>query len=67
MGELKQLKSLLKKYPSLDTLDYDYIDPDLLVSLDEFLIQNELPILRQVIAPHLSSFGFGDVHDIQAY
>lgn len=67
MGEINQLRNLLKKYPSLDTLDYDYIDPDLLVSLDDFLVHNNLPILRQVIAPHLSSFGFGDIHDIQAY
>lgn len=68
MKELGQLKEILGSYSfCLDCVDYGYIPDDLMISLEEFLDIHNLKMVCQVIAPHLSSYGFGNIKDIQAY
>ena len=66
--ELERLKILLDGYAdSLAGLHYGYIHEDLLVPLSEFLRKHDLKALTHVISPHLSSYGFGSIDDVQAY
>ncbi|MTI69798.1 MAG: FAD-dependent oxidoreductase [Firmicutes bacterium] len=68
MNELAELKLILDKYSnSLNTVNYGYIHEDLMIPLCKFLRQHNLNTICQVIAPHLSSFGFGNICNIQAY
>ncbi len=68
MDELAKLKMLLGKYSaSINTVNYGYIHEDLLVPLYDFLRKHDLNIINQVIAPHLSSYGFGDIYSTQAF
>jgi|LGVE01.1.fsa_nt_gb hypothetical protein len=66
--ELDELKTILGHYnQSLLPMNYDYIHEDLLVPLGSFLKQHNLNTVRQVIAPQLSSFGYGNIDETQAY
>lgn len=66
--ELKSLKKILKIYSSdLNGVNYGYIHKDLMISLYEFLSLHNLTTISEVLAPHLSSFGFGSIYDISAY
>ena len=68
MKDLKQLKSLMEThYPTVETLNYDRIPGDLLQPLDQFLSAKGLHRIRSLIAPLLSSFGFGCTSEIPAY
>lgn len=68
MEELKKLDYILKVYfPSINDINYGYIPKDLMVPLYDFLKINKLDTISEVVAPHLSSFGFGSIHEIQAY
>lgn len=68
VGELERLRLILAGYKSsFDVLDYGYIHPDLMVSLSDFLKKHHLLTLCHVLTPLLSSFGFGDACDTQAY
>jgi hypothetical protein len=68
MEELSQLDRILEKYPSLyASVNYGYIPKDLLVPLSKFLIDHSLPTVYRVIIPLLSSFGFGNMENVQAY
>lgn len=68
MDELAALKSILKKYqPHLSKVSYGYIPKELLVPLKIFLKENNLKFISQVISPYLSSFGFGNIEEIEAY
>lgn len=68
MQELKKLEYILNEYyPSVGDINYGYIHKDLMVSLYDFLKVNKLDNISEVIAPHLSSFGFGSIYEIQAY
>lgn len=66
--ELGELSHILKPYePELMSTSYGWVHPDLLVSLDTFLETHGLHTISKVIAPHLSSYGFGSVKETQAY
>jgi hypothetical protein len=66
--ELKQLEQILNKYAtSLHGVNYGPIHEDLMVPLTDFLKTHELDIISQLLAPQLSSFGFGNIHELQAY
>ncbi len=66
--ELSRLEKILARYmPSLGAVNYGYIHEDLLLSLFDFLKFYDLNVISQVITPHLSSYGFGDIHETQAY
>ena len=66
--ELEKLSVLLDRYAdSLGGIHYGYIHEDLLVPLSEFLRRHDLKALAYVISPHLSSYGFGSMDDVQAY
>lgn len=66
--ELALLEKILKQYePELLNTSYTWVHPDLLVTLDEFLTTHGLDTISKVIAPHLSSYGFGNVKETQAY
>lgn len=68
MNELAKLEVILKKYStSLHAVNYGYIHEELLLPLCKFLRKHNLKIICQVIAPHLSSYGFGNICDTQAY
>ncbi|PKM95047.1 MAG: hypothetical protein CVU84_06915 [Firmicutes bacterium HGW-Firmicutes-1] len=68
MDELAKLKVILERYSaSLHTVNYGYIHEDLMIPLSTFLKNHNLNIISQVIAPHLSSYGFGDICNIQTY
>lgn len=66
--ELERLKVILDSYSdSLLGLHYGYIHEDLMVPLSAFLKRHDLRSLVHVITPHLSSYGFGSIDDVQAY
>lgn len=68
MDELSKLKVILDQYSvSLNNVNYGFIHEDLMIPLCSFLIKHDLKIIKQVIAPHLSSFGFGNMCNLQAY
>lgn len=68
LDELVKLKVILKKYSaSLHAVNYGYIHEELLIPLNKFLIKHDLKIIYQVIALHLSSYGFGNICNTQAY
>lgn len=68
MSELNLLKQLLMDYDLTSSkLDYDFIHEDLQLPLSQFLEKYNLSIMKSLIAPHFSSFGFGDIHTTQAY
>lgn len=68
MKELAKLEQILHVYyPSLKDINYGYIHEDLMVPLHDFLKMNKLDNISEVLAPHLSSFGFGNIYEIQAY
>ncbi|MBE0450842.1 MAG: FAD-dependent oxidoreductase [Clostridia bacterium] len=67
-GELNKLEQVLNKYPmSLDDVNYGPIHEDLMVPLNDFLKSHQLHIISQLLAPQLSSFGFGSIYELQAY
>ena len=68
MDELSRLKVILESYtPSLNEVNYGYIPEDLMLPLNQFLEKHDLRFVSQIITPHLSSFGFGCVNQLQAY
>ncbi|KAB3525912.1 FAD-dependent oxidoreductase [Alkaliphilus serpentinus] len=68
MNELVKLEGILKKYDEpLNAVNYGFIHNDLLIPLCQFLRKHDLKIFRDVIAPYLSSYGFGDISNTQAY
>lgn len=67
MEELPRLEELIKEYSCQNkSLNYGKIS-GLMVPLSEFLKKHNLNTIGQVIAPHLSSYGFGSIDEIQAY
>ncbi|HHX59888.1 MAG TPA: FAD-dependent oxidoreductase [Epulopiscium sp.] len=68
MNELSSLALILEEHAyALNEINYGYIPEDLMLPLNQFLKKHDLKFVCQVIAPHLSSFGFGCSDDIQAY
>lgn len=68
MKELTALRKILEKYSSsLNGLKFGYVHEDLMIPLNQFLKKHNLRIVSQVIAPLLSSFGFGNIETTQAY
>lgn len=66
--ELKRLKFILEPYSSsLDSINYGYIHEDLLIPFRAFATKHELKYICQIIRPFLSSFGLGNIEDLQAY
>lgn len=68
MDEMAKLTDILANYSSsLNTINYGYIHEDLMISLYDFLKKHNLNLISEVIAPHLSSYGFGDIYNTQSY
>lgn len=68
LEELSRLKTILDTYSTyLDDVNYGFIPEPLMCSLKDFLKGHNLKMVYQVIAPHLSSYGFGNINDLQAY
>lgn len=68
MDELSRLQVILEKHSTyLNDINFGYIPKDLMVPLTTFLKNHDLKFVSQIIAPYLSSFGFGCIEDIQAY
>ncbi len=68
MDELNDLRTILSPYtPYLDSPNYGFIPEPLMMPLSQFLKLHNLRFVHQVIAPHLSSYGFGHIDDLQAY
>jgi protoporphyrinogen oxidase len=68
LKELDALKIILNTYPELlANRDYGYIHKDLMLSFREFAHMYKLKYICQVITPYLSSFGLGNIDDLQAY
>lgn len=68
MEELSRLQQILEKHaPYLRETNYGHIPEELMVPLNVFLKKHDLRFVCQVIGPHLSSFGFGCMDNIQAY
>lgn len=68
MEELNRLSTLLEPYtPYLDCLNFDIVPEALRVPFKAFLHQHQLQFISDIIAPHLSAFGFGCMDTIQAY
>lgn len=66
--ELSRLEKLLTTYcEDQKCLNYGRIHEDMLLPLSRFLEYHHLNTIGQVIAPHLSSYGFGSIDEIQAY
>ena len=67
MEELPRLEVLIEKYTGSEkSLNYGRIS-DIMIPLSEFKKKHNLNTVGQVIAPHLSSYGFGSIDEIQAY
>ena len=65
MSELHHLKVLLNDYKlTSNIVNYDFIHEDLQLPISTFLEKHNLCVMKNLIAPHLSSFGFGDIHFI---
>lgn len=68
INELAKLEKILMHYqPEINALDYGHIHEDLMLPLYDFLNNHELNVTSQIIAPYLSSYGFGDIKETQAY
>ncbi len=68
LEEMKRLKVILDEYEAyLNDVNYGFIPEGLMMPLSEFLEIHHLNTVCQVIAPHLSSYGFGNICNIQAY
>lgn len=68
IDELEKLRTIIdSSFPSLKKTNYSHIDKRLMISLYQFLKNNDLNTLIEVVGPHLSSFGFGDIHQLPAY
>lgn len=66
--ELNYLEEILSKYQHcFQGTNYGFIPDELLLSLHDFLQLHNLHLVGEVIAPQLSSFGFGSTHNTQAY
>ncbi len=66
--ELMRLEQILKKYSTaLNDVNYGQIHEQLMVPLSDFLKDNQLDLISGLLAPHLSSFGFGDICELQTY
>lgn len=66
--ELSRLEGLLQAYcPGDKCLNYGEIHEDLLLPLSDFLKFHNLETIREVLAPPLSSYGFGNLESLQAY
>jgi len=66
--ELDRLKVILHKYSeSLNDVNYGYIHEDLMVPLSTFLKKHNLKMICHIMSPHLSSYGFGSINEVQAY
>lgn len=68
MDELRRLQIILEKHSIyLNDINFGYIPKDLMVPFSTFLKNYNLRFVSQIIAPYLSSFGFGSIDDVQAY
>ena len=68
MDDLARLEAILKPHnPYLNEINYGYIPEELMLPIKDFLKKHDLRFICQIIAPHLSSFGFGCMDNIQAY
>lgn len=66
--ELDRLKFIMKSYKeSLETINFGYIHESLLGSFKDFTDKHDLKYVRRIITPFLSSFGLGNIDDIQTY
>ncbi|HAS74071.1 MAG TPA: hypothetical protein DCS67_07995 [Clostridiales bacterium UBA8960] len=66
--ELSRLEKLFSYYcDDSKCLNYGEIHEDLMLPLSQFLKFHNLDTISQVFAPHLSSYGFGCIDEIQAY
>ena len=68
MNELAVLSEHLMSYRDMvKEVAYGQIPKELSMPLSDYLDANNLNTIAQVIAPHFSSFGFGSIHEVQAY
>lgn len=68
LEELSRLNKILEPYKNdFNHPCYDTIPHELLMPLQQFLKLHHLKHIAHMIAPHLSAFGFGSVHTLQAY
>jgi len=68
IAELTRLETLLSRYSDQsDQTTYGHVHEELNVSTSEFLAQHDFRAIGQAIKPHLSAYGFGSIHKIQAY
>lgn len=68
LDEFKRLEIILKPYINeLNNINYNYINKDFMTSLYDFLKYHKLDTIIEVLAPHISSFGFGSIHEISPY
>ena len=68
LDELARLEVILEKHALyLEETNYGYIPEELMLPLNQFLKKYDLRFVCQIIAPHLSSFGFGCMDNIQSY
>ena len=67
LEELSRLEKITNAYGNeVNSLNYGKIH-DLMVPLSQFLNHHNLSTISKVIAPHLSSYGFGNIDEIQAF
>jgi phytoene dehydrogenase-like protein len=68
MDELEKLKHILNQFPNaFHPNHYGTVYEELKISLDSFLKIHGLTTISEAIAPHLSSFGFGNIKDLPAF
>lgn len=65
MGRLSKILSLHLDGASSHT--YGFVPPELNIPLSEFLAFHGIKAWGEVVKPHLSAFGFGNIDEVQAY
>lgn len=68
MIDLEIFKKVVTKYPkSLSSINFDYIDEDLLLPFKDFIYKHNILSIGKFLQPFISSFGFGSIDSVQTY
>lgn len=66
--ELERLDVILSKHEAyLNDVKFGYIPKELMMSFNDFINTHNFKYIHQIIRPFLSSFGFGNLENTQAY
>jgi len=66
--EMKRLSKIVSQFrEGVSSHTYGYVPPELNIPLSQFLARHDIHAWGEVVKPHLSAFGFGNIDEVQAY